>query len=126
MADGVQKSFHISGIRNSTVVVDSSVRDMHQTFGGAGAEDASRQELKKLMEALDAALKNAPSEQKPDAEAVAEEANHLVARATAEKPNKKLVEISGQGLLEAAKAVAGALPIAEQIVSTVAKAMGLG
>jgi hypothetical protein len=75
-------------------------------------------------------LQKAPVESQEQAEAVAETAKSLVDAAKVEKPNKALVQISGEGLKQAAQNLAGVMPvvvqIATQIVMAVTKLTGVG
>ncbi len=68
-------------------------------------------------------MKEVPDENAGDAEVVAEMAKSLIENATKEKPNKKLIEISAEGLKKAAKDLAIIIPsvllISEKLISTV-------
>lgn len=77
------------------------------------------QELHRLVDQLRAALARLPAEQADDAEAVAGATADLVARATKEKPNKKLVDVAVTGLRTLVDGLATISPIALNIVNIV-------
>jgi methyl-accepting chemotaxis protein len=119
--------FNLSGdFRGSIVNLKSRLENVQQTVGEirSGDNDA-REELQKLIQQLSEALEKAPEDKKEQVEAVAETAKALVDQAKGEKPNKTMIQITGEGLKQAAKNVAEALPavlpIAVQIVSAVGK-----
>jgi Leucine-rich repeat (LRR) protein len=113
--------------RTSGVVnVKSKLENVTQTIGASGVDDASKAQLIALMKQLSDALAKAPAAQKLDAEAISDAAEEVVAKATKPTPNKKSVEISGKGLLEAAKGIAEVVPIAIEIVKAVSHFVGIG
>jgi hypothetical protein len=77
---------------------------------------------------LNEALQKIPAEKQEDAQAVAETAKALIDVAKSEKPNKTMLQITGEGLKKAAQNLAEAMPtvltIASQIVMTVMKLTG--
>ena len=89
----------------------------------AGAQ-IIKAELEKLVAQLNEALQKVPPEKAEDAEAVAEMTKSLIDTASAEKPNKTMIQITGEGLKQAAKNIADVMPtvlsIATQIVTTIA------
>jgi hypothetical protein len=89
------------------------------------ADPSTKAELDKLISKLDEALQQVPPDKAEDAEAVAQSAEALVETASQEKPNKTMVEITGEGLKKAAQNLADVAPIvltiATQIVDTVVK-----
>ena len=60
-----------------------------------------------------------------DAEAIGDAAKDVVDKATKPNANKKSIEISGKGLLEAAKGIADVVPIAIEIVKTGSQFAGI-
>jgi hypothetical protein len=88
------------------------------------ADDSTKAKLEELVAQLNEALQQVPPEKAEDAEAVAEMTKSLIDTASAEKPNKTMIQITGEGLKQAAKNIAGVMPtvlsIATQIVTTVA------
>jgi regulator of replication initiation timing len=122
--------FNLTGdFRGSIVNLKSRLENVQQTVGEIHSDDEdTRKELQKLIQQLSEALEKAPQEKKDEVEAVAETAKALVEQAKGEKPNKTLLQISGEGLKLAAKNVAEVLPtvlpIAMQIVAAVGKLTG--
>jgi len=114
----------VINIKSTLTNVQQSVGDMHN------GDEATRKELEKLIGELSEALQSIPAENQEQAEAVAETAKALVDAAKAENPNKTILQISGEGLKQAAQTLAGVMPsvvtIASQIVLTVAKLTGAG
>lgn len=114
----------VINIKSTLTNVQQSVGDMHN------GDESTRKELEKLIGALSEALQSIPAENQEQAEAVAETTKALVEAASAEKPNKTILQISGEGLKQAAQNLAGVMPsvvtIASQIVLTVAKLTGAG
>ena len=117
--------------RGAVVNIKSTLTNVQQSVGEIRSEDEStRKELEKLIGDLSEALQKAPEENQEQAEAVAVTAKTLVDAAKVEKPNKALVQISGEGLKQAAQNLAGVMPtvvqIATQIVMAVTKLAGVG
>lgn len=88
-------------------------------------DDSTKTQLVALIKQLSDALVKVPAAQKVDAEAISDAPEAVVARATKPNPNKKTLEISGKGLLEAAKGIADVVPIAIEIVKTVSHFAGI-
>jgi len=122
--------FNLSGdFRGAIVNLKSTLRNVRQTAGQIpGGDDDTRKQLQELIDQLSSELEKAPPEKKEDVEAVAETAKALVEQAKTEKPNKTLLQISGEGLKQAAKNIGevlpSVLPIAMQIVAAVARLSG--
>ncbi len=122
--------FNMSGdFRGAIVNIKSTLTNVQQSIGEIRTTDeTTRKELEALIEQLSEALQTVPAEKQEQAEAVAETAKVLVETAKAEKPNKTMLQISGEGLKQAAQNLAGVLPtvvtIASQIVMTVIKLTG--
>jgi septal ring factor EnvC (AmiA/AmiB activator) len=122
--------FNLSGdFRGAIVNIKSTLTNVQQSVGEIRTEDAmTRKELEQLIGQLSEALQKAPVEHQEQAQAVAETAKVLVDTAKAEKPNKTMLQISGEGLKQAAQNLADVMPavvgIAGQIVLTVAKLTG--
>ena len=127
MADRINLS---GDFRGSIINIKSTLTNVQQSVGEIRADDqAARKELEKLIGELSEALQKVPEKSKEHAEAVAETAKVLVDTAKAEKPNKTMLQISGEGLKQAAKNLADVMPIvatiAGQIVLTVVKLVGV-
>ncbi len=120
-------TFNLSGnFSGSNINIKSTLTNVSQTIGSLpSADDASKQELQRLIQKLNEALQKVPPEKAEDAEAVADYAKDLVEITKDDKPNKTKFRITGEGLKEAAKSIAEVVPIATQIVMTVAKLAGL-
>jgi hypothetical protein len=101
------------------------LENVTQTIGASGVDDSTKTQLVALIKQLSDALAKVPAAQKVDAEAISDAAEAVVAKATKPNPNKKTLEISGKGLLEAAKGTADVVPIAIEIVKTVSPFAGI-
>ena len=122
--------FNMSGdFRGAIINIKSTLTNVQQSVGEIRtADEAARKELETLIGQLNEALQKVPAEDVEQAQAVAETAKMLVDTAKAEKPNKTMLQISGEGLKQAAQNLAGVMPIvasiAGQIVMTVTKLTG--
>ena len=119
--------FSMSGdFRGAFINIKSTLTNVQQSIGDISTDDVdTRMELEKLIGQLNDALQKIPAEKQESAEAVAETAKALIDAAKSEKPNKTLLQITGDGLKKAAKDLAKATPVvlhlAGQIVTTVMK-----
>lgn len=122
--------FNMSGdFRGAIVNIKSTLNNVQQSVGEIRTDDqAARRELESLIAQLSEALEKVPEGKQEQAEAVAETAKALIDTAKAEKPNKTTVQITAQGLKQAAQNLVDVLPavvtIAGQIALTVAKMIG--
>jgi methyl-accepting chemotaxis protein len=122
--------FNMSGdFRGAIINIKSTLTNVQQSVGDIRTDDQNaRQELEKLIGQLSDALQQVPEKNQEHAEAVAETAKVLVDTAKAEKPNKTMVKITGEGLKQAAQNLVDVMPvvvtIAGQIALTVAKLIG--
>lgn len=122
--------FNMSGdFRGAILNIKSTLTDVRQSVGEIhSADETARKELETLIEQLSEALQKVPAENQEQAQAVAETAKMLVDTAKAETPNKTMLQISGQGLKQAAQNLAGVMPavggIAGQIIMNVTKLTG--
>ena len=122
--------FNMSGdFRGAMINIKSTLTNVQQSIGDIPSDDeTARKELESLIGQLSEALQKVPAEHQEQAQAVAETAKVLVDTAKAEKPNKTMLQISGEGLKQAAQNLAGVMPtvltIASQIVMTIAKLTG--
>jgi len=122
--------FNMSGdFRNAIINIKSTLTNVQQSIGDIRTDDeTARKELETLIGQLSEALQKVPAEHQEQAQAVAETAKVLVDTAKAEKPNKTMLQISGEGLKQAAQNLAGVMPtvltIAGQIVMTITKLTG--
>ena len=122
--------FNMSGdFRGAIVNIKSTLTNVQQSVGEIHSTDeTARKELETLIGQLSEALQKVPAENQEQAQAVAETAKVLVDTAKAETPNKTMLQISGEGLKQAAQNLVEVMPavvsIASQIVMTVAKLTG--
>jgi methyl-accepting chemotaxis protein len=127
MADRINLS---GDFRGSIVNIKSTLTNVQQSVGEIRTDDQNaRKELEKLIGQLSEALQKVPEKSQEHAEAVAETAKALVDTAKSEKPNKTMMQITGEGLKQAAKNLADVMPtvvtIAGQIVLAVTKLVGM-
>lgn len=121
----------ISGnYENANVNVKSTVTTTKQIVGKMSAvDDNAREELQHSLDLLTQALEQIPASLKEQAEAVASATKMLVDTANAEKPNKTMIEITGDGLKKAAMNLAGVAPtiltIAGEVITGVLRVKGL-
>jgi regulator of replication initiation timing len=119
--------FEMSGdFRGAIVNIKSTLTNVQQSVGEIRTEDAStKAELEELIKQLSESLVKVPPEKSEEAEAVAASAQALVEQAKGEKPNKTLLQISGDGLKQAAQNLAEVMPavvtIASQIVMSISR-----
>lgn len=104
--------------------IKSTLTNVSQSIGAILHGDAAAKgELQKLTEQLSAELQKVPAEKASEAEAVAENAKTAVEQALKEKPNKTMVQISGEGLKQAAQNIAAVLPAVLPIATQIAQAI---
>ena len=119
--------FNMSGdFRGAMINIKSTLTNVQQSIGDIHSDDEStRKELETLIGQLSEALEKVPEGHQEQAQAVAETAKVLVDTAKAEKPNKTMLQISGEGLRLAAQNLAQVTPavlnIARQIILAVTK-----
>jgi len=113
--------------RGAIVNVDSVLTNLRQSVGAASTMDAAiREELSGLIDQLNQALEEIPSDNAQEAEAVAWAAEQLVEAAVEDNPNRVKIEITRESLMKAANNIAAVMPtvllIAEGIVSAIQRA----
>ena len=119
--------FEMSGdFRGAIVNIKSTLTNVQQSIGDIHSQDATtKAELVNLIKQLSESLQKVPAEKGEQAEAVAASAQALVEQAKSEKPNKTMLQITGEGLKQAAQNLADVMPavvtIASQIVMNIAK-----
>jgi len=120
-------TYHLTGdFRKAILNIKATLDGVNQNIDALPTADPSiRDELAQLVQQLSEVLQQAPPDRVEQAEAVAQSAELLVNAATAEKPNKTMIQITGEGLKQAAKSVADVMPtilaIATQIVTTISQ-----
>lgn len=123
-------TFYMPGdFRGAIINIKAKLENVQQTIGTLpNANDAAKAELQQLITQLIEALKQAPTEKEEEAEAVAELAKTLVETANSEKPNKTMVQITGDSLKKAAENIVAVMPtvlgIATKIITAVTKLVG--
>lgn len=120
-------TFNMSGdFRGAMLNIKSTLSNVTQTIGALPLADSStKAELEKLVKDLNDALQQVPPDKTQEARAVAKSAERLIEDAKEAQPNKAAIEISGEGLKQAAQNLAGVVPtvltIATQIVAAIAR-----
>jgi len=100
--------------------VNATLKNVTQTIGALPwADDETKAELDRLVAQLQEQLRQVPPEKEEDAEAVAELTETLLDAANKEKPNKQLLQITGEGLKQAAKNLAAIAPDVVKIAGTI-------
>ncbi|MDZ4717305.1 MAG: caspase family protein [Roseiflexaceae bacterium] len=103
--------------------IRSTLRDVTQSIGALPGSDQSKADLQVLITQLSAALEKVPAANAADAQAVAEIAKAAVEQAAKPQPNKTIVQISVDGLKQAAQNIVAVLPavfpIAQQIAEKI-------
>jgi hypothetical protein len=124
--------FEMSGdFRGAIVNIESRLENVTQTVNNAAAvDDASKVELKRLLAELKETLGQVSHERREEAEAVAMAAEDLVEKGTVEEPIRTMIQISGEGLKQAARNLADVMPtvltIATQIVTVIQRMVAQG
>ena len=122
--------FNMSGdFRGAIVNIQSTLTNVQQKVNEIRTDNVdARQELAKLIAQLSDVLREVPDSKQEQAEAVAQTAKALIDTAKSEKPNQTLLQITGEGLKQAAQNLADVLPavvaISAQIVTAVMKLGG--
>ena len=122
--------FNMSGdFRGAIVNIQSTLTSVQQNVHEIRTDNVdARQELATLIAQLRDVLREVPDSKQEQAEAVAQTAKALVDTAKSEKPNQTLLQITGEGLKQAAQNLADVLPavvaISAHIVNAVMKLGG--
>lgn len=104
---------HITGNINT-----GTIQNSFNTVAQSAAEPALKAELERLCQQVEQMLTKLPEEKK---EEVAQDLDSFVKEVTKDMPRKKWYELSGEGLIEAAKACAGmAAPVTATVKSILA------
>jgi hypothetical protein len=83
-------------------------------------DNSTKAELQNLIQQLNQALQQIPVDRQAEAEKVAKMAARLIEDASEEKPDKDLLEISGEGLKKAARNIADVMPDVLNIATKIA------
>ncbi|GAB4121497.1 MAG: hypothetical protein Fur005_33840 [Roseiflexaceae bacterium] len=110
--------------RGANLAIRSILTNTRQVIQQAPRGDArKKQELIDLIGKLEAALQQAQPAQQSQAEAVAETAKQAAEQASKATPNRSLVQISVEGLKQAASNLAATLPSILPIAQKIAEAI---
>jgi hypothetical protein len=115
--------FNMSGNFSGAILnIKSTLESVTQSISAAPhGDEATKTQLQELIAQLSTALQQVPADQAADAEAVAETAKAAVEHATKEKPNKTMIQISADGLKQAAQNLAAVLPTVLPIATKIAE-----
>jgi len=81
--------------------------------------DSQMAELESLIQKLNDILQQVPLDRSEDAKAIAEITQTLIHKANEEKPNKPMLQITGDALKQAARNIADVAPVVLQIASQI-------
>jgi hypothetical protein len=105
---------------------NSDLASASRQLAGSGLDPALVGQLTALVADMQLALRKLPSTDAASASALTGAVKRAMQDIAAAGPrDKKSIEISAKGMLEAAQGLAGVLPIAAKIAATVAGAFGL-
>ena len=109
--EGGKTIIQVKESSNVVINIGSTLSSINQSINSSThIKESSKQELATLINQLQEALEDVPLENSDEAEAVAELAKDLLEKATKEKVNKPLVEVSAEGLKKAAENLAKVTP----------------
>ena len=114
----------ISNVHDSVVNVNSTLTEVSQIIGKAPIDAQKRGELKDMVQQLERALAKVAADKGELAGAVADALKDTLEKVAQPQPNRKSIQISAKGMVEAAKGIADVLPIATKIATTVAGMFG--
>lgn len=114
-------TINMSGdFRGSNVNVKSTLKKVNQTIGTLPqADDAAKAELRRQIAQLNDALQQVPPEKAEEADAVTQMTEALVETANSDKPNKMMMQITGEGLKKAAANLAEIVPDVVKIAGAI-------
>jgi hypothetical protein len=114
--------------RGAIMNVRSTLKDVTQSIGAIPlADDDAKAALKKLTAQLDKALAEGlekTPDKAEDVEAVVETTKAYIETASAEKPNKTMLNITKEGLMKAAKNIAEVMPTVLKIATEIVAVVG--
>ncbi|HML24458.1 MAG TPA: hypothetical protein PKD09_22580 [Aggregatilinea sp.] len=116
--------YNVSNVQNSILNIDSTLENVRQSIHAAPeVEDATKRELERLVAELQAALRGVPSEYQDEVEAVREQAEQVGKALSKERINKRSLDVSSKGLIEAAKTLQAVTPSILLIATQIANAL---
>jgi ElaB/YqjD/DUF883 family membrane-anchored ribosome-binding protein len=114
----------VADVRQSHINIKSRLDDVAQSIGAfTDVTQPARDELEQLITELNQALQEVPSDKSEEAEKVSKRVETLIKEASAEKPDKERVEITGESLVLAAKNLATVTPIVLTIATQIVQAV---
>ncbi len=120
-------NIHIHDIHHSLFNIKSRLENVQQSIQNLPAQPFEKAELEELIAQLKAELEKAPKEKADDVEIIAEDTERLIKEIEKPKPNRKRLEITGEGLIEAAEALVSVAPKILDLMSRIVKMVtGLG
>ncbi len=106
--------------RGANVNVKATLTNVNQTIGALpNADDDAKAELQRLVARLHETLQQVPADKAEEADAVAQMTETLVEAADSEKPNKMMLQITGEGLKKAAENLAAIVPDVVKIAGAI-------
>jgi hypothetical protein len=123
--------FTMSGTFSGAILnITATLTNVAQSIGAAPLGDtATKAQLQALIAQLSAELHKVPPRHVAEAEAIAETAKAAVEQATKAQPNTPMVQISAEGLKQAAQNLAAVLPtvvpLAERVADMLRKMIGV-
>jgi len=117
----VGDTFNMSGNFEGAIVnIKSRLSAVSQTINKVpNIDQSTKDDLIHLIDELNETLQKVQPDKTEEAEAVAKSAELLVQTATREKPNRAMLQITADGLMQAAKNISGTLPIVAAITSQI-------
>lgn len=117
-------TFNQFNVQNSILNIDSALENVQQSIHAASqVEDVEKQELEKLIADLRIALHEVPVEYQDEIEAVQEQAEQVGNVLSKGRINKKSLDVSSKGLVEAAKTLQAVTPSVLLIATQIANAL---
>jgi len=108
---------------NANVNVKAHLENVAQNIGAIATDQGTKDTLKNLVDQLEGLLQKVPPEQIDNKEAIAKRLDALIGEAKSPKPDKEMLQITGDSLKKAAANLQAVMPavlgIATQIVTHV-------
>jgi hypothetical protein len=115
-------NINVSNVSGSILNIKATLRDVTQRIDGIpSADQATKDELKRLMAELSESLQQAPTGKAEEATKVAKRAEAAVEEVSKSQPDKELITFNVESLKKAAANIAGALPAVLPIATKIAE-----
>lgn len=111
---GDRYEFH--GVSNSLIAVKSTLQEVNQRLTSSSLPDPTKEKAQELLASLLDATAQLPDEHKENGERIADYAAHLVKESARKEPDKRMMEVTAEGLKEAAMAIISITPAIITIV----------